>query len=91
MHEKIDKVSGEIKLIKDDIGVQDEAIKSILRKDLLNLAEKYIAQGYITTRQKETWMALYDSYKKENGNTFVDSLKLDIEKLPVKAEEEKSE
>lgn len=66
--------------------IQDEAIKSILRKDILNLSEKYIRKGYITLNQKKTLHELYKAYQDEGGNTFVDSLISDINSLPVREE-----
>ena len=70
--------------IQDQMNIQDEAIKSILRKDILNLSEKYIKQGYITVDQKKTLYELYNSYKNEGGNTFVDALIKDVDKLDIK-------
>lgn len=64
--------------------VQDEAIKSILRKDILNLSEKYIRKGYITVNQKKTLYELYKAYQEEGGNTFIDALMNDINDLQVK-------
>ena len=68
------------------MSIQDEAIKSILRKDILNLSEKYIKKGYITINQKKTLYELYKAYQDEGGNTFVDSLISDINSLPVREE-----
>lgn len=77
-------IQSDIKGIKDQMSIQDDAIKSILMKDLVNLHDKCIKQGYVTTEQKRTWYELYKAYKDEKGNGFADSLKSDMDKLETK-------
>ena len=80
----ITNIETKINNIQESVKVQDDAIKAILMKDLVNLHDKFIKNGFITTDQKRTWYDLYKSYKDEHGNGFADSLKSDIDKLETK-------
>ena len=80
----ITNIDTKMNKIQDQMNIQDEAIKSILMKDLVDLHDKCIKQGYVTTEQKRTWYDLYDSYKSEHGNGFADSLKSDMDKLETR-------
>ena len=81
----ISTINENITNINNRLNVQDEAIQSILKKDIMNLSEKSIKQGYITVRQKETLHSLYKAYKDEHGNSFIDALIEDVNDLDVKA------
>ena len=80
----ISSIETKVNNIQNSVKVQDEAIKSILMKDLVNLADKGLKQGYMTMDQKKTWYALYKSYKDEHGNSFIDSLKETVDKIEIK-------
>lgn len=50
---------------------QSEAIKCMLRYNILTMAEKCILQGYITRYELETLHSMNSAYKCLGGNSFI--------------------
>lgn len=50
---------------------QDEALRNLLKSNLVNQYYVYKEIGKVPRYIKETWYAMYESYVKLDGNSFV--------------------
>ena len=74
-----------LKGYKDRDNVQNKALRSILKSNLLNQYYVYSELGNVPKNIKETWYDMFESYTELGGNSFI---KHDIEpkfaKLSIK-------
>lgn len=72
-------LTGKIKSVNNENKIQTEAIKSLLRSDMVRTYYKYKENKNISYYEKESWILLYESYKKLKGNSFIDNIKKEID------------
>ena len=63
--------------------MQTEALKCILRYNILRMAERCILNGYITKEELETLHSMNNAYHTLGGNSFVKNLMKKIEYLDI--------
>ena len=61
----------------------ENGVVCLLRKELIQDFEKWIAKGYITSKALEHWSLMYDAYKSLGGNGMIDHMKDEIEHLHI--------
>ena len=62
----------------------EEGVVCLLRKELIDDHEKWMAKGYITSKALENGLLMYDAYKKLGGNGMIDHMKEEIEELHIR-------
>lgn len=70
--------------IKDSLDLVQNANMSQIKAQLLSIYERSVRQGFISSHWKAVFYELYKNYKALGGNGFVDSIKTDLDELPVK-------
>lgn len=65
----------------DDIR---DSVKSILRSEITCIYYGIKARGYVLRWEKENILYLYNSYKKLNGNSYVETIIEEVQELPLK-------
>ena len=68
------------------LTVMETGTQASLRSDLLRSYKYCQSQGYRSLDDTHSWTQMYEAYKNLNGNSFIDRLKLDFEKLPTEEE-----
>ncbi len=71
----VNKIDGIVSLLV-------ESDKDAIKAYILEQYEKFSDLGYIDMLSYETIQCRYNKYKQEHGNSFVDGLMAEIEKLP---------
>jgi hypothetical protein len=71
------------KLFKD-MMIQKTAIRSLLRSEMVKTYYEYKDIKKMPFFVREAWYMTYEAYKKSNGNSFIDSLKEEIDNWEVK-------
>lgn len=71
-----------VKLVKDMI-TQREAIRSLLRSEMVRIYYEYKDIKKMPFFVREAWYKDYEAYKKSDGNLFIDSLKEEIDTWEV--------
>lgn len=66
--------------------LQNEALRAILKRDILELATKCIARENITSEELETLNALNEAYKNLDGNGFIKDIMVHIKRLSIVTE-----
>lgn len=66
------------------INVSYDLAYSLLKFILYEVLKKAIASGYASLEDKEAVSELFQSYKKEGGNSYVETLYKDFMNLPNK-------
>ncbi|MEG0994513.1 MAG: hypothetical protein RSE91_00885 [Bacilli bacterium] len=61
-------------------------IQVILKTKIMELYDRLIVKDCITLHEKELLLDLYHTYKNLDGNSFIDSLIVDIDEIPTKSE-----
>lgn len=80
--QRLDKMDGQLKEIKEDLAVmQDDIVVSQLN-DLKQLYGEYKQAGFATLEQKSGFFALYDRYHGLGRNTLSKTMRQEIEALP---------
>ena len=64
--------------------VQQEALKCLLRSNITSKYYVYTELGAITPYEKQNINYMHEQYKKMGGNSYVDEIIVEINKLPVK-------
>lgn len=59
------------------------AIKGLLRAQMVNVYYEYQPQKKTSHYIKEAWLMNYEAYKELGGNSFIDTLKEDVEDWEV--------
>ena len=57
---------------------KSETNQALLRNEITKLYYKYLPEQSMPLYARENLMSLYDKYKKEGGNSFIDSLYNDM-------------
>ena len=70
------------KLVKD-MKVQKEAIRGLLRSEMVRIYYEYKDIKKMPFFVREAWYMDYEAYKKSDGNSFIDSLKEEIDNWEV--------
>lgn len=70
--------------IKGVLVLLQDANLSQIRDRLVESATRSFERNCMTINERETWYGLYSSYKALGGNSFIDSLKEQIDALPIK-------
>lgn len=70
---------GKVKAIKNEDKTQSEAIKSLLRASMVSTYYRYKEIKRIPYYEKESWYLEYKSYKQLGGNSFIDTIKKEID------------
>ena len=68
---------------KEIIEIQSEALQSSLRNDILQIYLKCKNKDGISNWERENVLHLYESYKKLNGNSFVEKCVNEILEMDV--------
>lgn len=83
LEEKDKTIEERIQEIKDDQELIKTALLSSMRVDLLNEIEQATKAGYISAYAKNALVQQHDAYKKLGGNSFIDILWDNFEKIEV--------
>lgn len=76
--------SAKLKNYKNRDINQEEALKCILRSNITSKYYVYSELGEIPYYEKENINYMHEQYKKMDGNSYVDEIVVEINKLPVK-------
>ena len=60
-----------------------EAIKCLLRANMVNTYFAYKEIGKMPYYCKQSWYFMYQAYKGLNGNSFIDDIKLEVDKIEI--------
>ena len=63
--------------------VQCDALRALLRKDLVELHARAMERGSITMGELESGKGMYKAYKALGGNGVVEHMDKDIDTLPI--------
>ena len=63
---------------------QQEALKCLLRSAISSKYYVYTELGMIPTYEKENLVYMYEQYKNMKGNSYIDNIIKEIERLPIK-------
>lgn len=77
-------LTAKIKQYKKREEVQQEALKCLLRSNITGKYYVYTEIGSITPYEKQNINYMHEQYKKMGGNSYVDEIIVEINKLPVK-------
>jgi hypothetical protein len=61
----------------------EDGVCCLLRKELIDDHEKWMARGHITPKALENGLAMYAAYKGLGGNGMIDHMKEEIEELHI--------
>lgn len=75
---------GVIKSYKKREKLQIEALKCLLRSNITGKYYVYKQLGFVPVYEKENVNYMYSEYKEFHGNSYVDIIMIDFNKLPVK-------
>lgn len=75
---------GKIKSYKEKDLRQEEALKCLLRSNITSKYYVYSELGEIPSYEKENVDLMHEQYKAMNGNSYVDTIVSEINRLPVK-------
>lgn len=75
---------GKFKDYKKRDEVQQEALKCILRSNITSKYYVYTELGEIPYYEKENIDKMHEQYKKMGGNSYVDIIVAELNKLPIK-------
>ena len=83
------KENRELKRKKDEDAVsRDKALEDgmvcLLRKNLMDEHDVWVAKGHITSHALENGIAMYKAYKALGGNGMIDHMEVEIQSLPLK-------
>lgn len=70
---------------------EKKALLALLHERVYRLCSTYIAQGFVTTGQYDNLKYLSEAYEKLGGNGTGKKLKQEVDKLPIRMEEQEHE
>jgi hypothetical protein len=70
---------------------EKKALLALLHERVYRLCSVYIEQGYVTTGQYDNLKYLSEAYEKLGGNGTGKKLKQEVDKLPIRMEEQEHE
>ena len=62
----------------------EDGMVCLLRKNLMEEHEHWVAKGYITSHALENDLLMYRAYKALGGNGMIDHMEDEIQALPIK-------
>ena len=62
---------------------QNDALKCLLRSNITGKYYVYKKMGYVPRYEKENINYMYTQYKRMDGNSYVDSIMIDFNNLPI--------
>ena len=77
-------LTAKMKQYKKREEVQQEALKCLLRSNITSKYYVYTELGSITPYEKQNINYMHEQYKKMGGNSYVDEIVIEINKLPIK-------
>lgn len=75
---------GKIKTYKNRDKKQEEALKCLLRSSITSKFYVYSELGCVPRYERENVNYMHKQYKDMNGNSYVDIIMTDFNKLPIK-------
>ena len=75
---------GAIKTYRKKEKTQNEALKCLLRSNITSKYYVYKQLGYVPRYERENVNYMYTQYKDMNGNSYIDLIMVDFNKLPMK-------
>lgn len=82
----IQPIKDAVNKIDLEIVALEEADQAVLRNDLWAVYRHCEKRGYKTDRDMENFSHMYAAYKKLNGNSFIDDLKVEFDDLMTELE-----
>lgn len=77
-------LTAKVKEYKANDTNQEEALKCLLRSAITSKYYVYTELGTIPTYEKENLVYMYEQYQKMGGNSYINNIMAEIEKLPIK-------
>lgn len=77
-------LTAKVKGYKKRDSVQEEALKCLLRSNITSKYYVYTELGEIPLYEKENIDYMFEQYKNMDGNSYVEQLVKEINKLPIK-------
>ena len=77
-------LTAKVKHYKKRDNTQEEALKCLLRSNITSKYYVYTELGEIPYYEKENISYMHNQYKNMDGNTYVDEIVSEINKLPIK-------
>lgn len=77
-------LTAKMKQYKKREEVQQEALKCLLRSNITSKYYVYTELGSITPYEKQNINYMHEQYKKMGGNSYIDEIVIEINKLPIK-------
>lgn len=77
-------LSASIKNYKNKDSTQEESLKCLLRSNITSKYYVYSELGEIPFYEKENIDYMFEQYKKMGGNSYVEQIVKEINKLPIK-------
>lgn len=75
---------GKVKRNKKDNELFKDSIKCLLRASMVNTYFAYKEIGSMPYYCKQAWYMMYEAYKNLDGNSFIDDIKLEVDKFEIK-------
>lgn len=76
-------IASEINNKRKKDSTYNEAIKCLLRANMVNVYFTYKEIGEMPYYCKQSWYLMYEAYKGLGGNSFIDDIKKEIDGLEV--------
>ncbi len=75
---------GAVKTYRKREKIQSEALKCLLRSNITSKYYVYKQLGYVPRYEKENVNYMYAQYKAMEGNSYIDVIIVEFNKLPIK-------
>lgn len=85
----IANLKGDVDFVKAENKFNSNGVMNLLRAQLVELHDIYVTKGCITSYELELWHDLYKSYHELGGNSFIESLRNTVDRLPTTATNKK--
>lgn len=77
-------LTAKVKLYRQKDKIQEEALKCLLRSAITSKYYVYSEMGCIPVYEKENIIYMYEQYKIMGGNSYINNIMKEINKLPTK-------
>ena len=77
-------LTAKVKEYKRNDTNQEEALKCLLRSAITSKYYVYTELGTIPTYEKENLTYMHEQYQKMGGNSYINNIMTEIERLPIK-------
>lgn len=85
-HKEAERLA-EVKANREKIDAIAELSVATAQIRIMQLGEKYLTAGCVTTVEKTIIQGIYEPYKRLGGNGIAENIMAEVEKLPVVVEE----